>query len=149
MNDWSPAGSMAKSRNLYPKFLAFVKETLQDLKDKGNQVELAGIIYHVGENDMSMPSYRRDAPKWLNDMIVQTRTDLEQPSLAWYVSQQPPTRHERVDAFDVRSAIAEVCAKDPNTHLNFVEGFPEQEKQLVLDTEGILFLGVQMAQQVN
>ena len=149
MNDWSPAGSMAKSRNLYPKFLAFVKETLQDLKDKGNEVELAGIIYHVGENDMSMPSYRRDAPNWLNDMIVQTRTDLAQPSLAWYVSQQPPTRHERVDAFDVRSAIAEVCAKDPNTHLNFVEGFPEQEKQLVLDTEGILFLGVQMAQQVN
>ena len=147
MNDWTPAGSMAKSRNLYPKFLAFIQESLQDLRDQGNEVELAGIVYHVGENDMSMPPYRRDAPSRLNEMIVQSRTDLELPSLAWYVSQQPPTRNERVDAIDVRSAIAKVCSEDPNTHLNFVEGFPEQEKQLVLDSEGILFLGVQMAQQ--
>ena len=34
------------------------------LNDEGHQVELAGICYHVGENDMSFWPYRKDAAKW-------------------------------------------------------------------------------------
>ena len=140
---------MAKSRNLYPRFIAFVNDAIRELQAKGNDVELAGIVYHVGENDMSMPPYRRDASGWLQEMISQSRIDLDRPTLSWYVSQQPPTKNERVNKIDVRTAIAEICAADPNAFLNFVTEFPEQQKQLVLDTDGILFLGEQMAEQVN
>lgn len=149
MNDWTPTGSIAKSRNLYPKFIEFVKDSVLELEERGNEVELAGILYHVGENDMSMPSYRRDAAGWLGELIKQSRVDLKRPALAWYVSQQPPTKNERVDNIDVKNAIAKVCDADQNTSLTFVDGFPVQEKQLVLDTAGILFLGERMAEQVK
>ncbi len=149
MNDWTPEGSMAKSRHLYPRFIRFVKDSIKELKAKGHHVELAGILYHVGENDMSMPPYRRDAPAWLKATIEQSRLDLADPTLNWYVSQQPPTKNERVDSIDVASEMAKVCDADPHTHLNFIDSFPEQEKQLVLDTAGIVWLGQQMAGSVQ
>ena len=46
---------MAKSRHIYPKFIAFIKEAIKELQDKGHDVEIAGIFYHIGENEMSMP----------------------------------------------------------------------------------------------
>ena len=149
MNDWTPEGSIAKSRNLYTQFIEFVNESIRELEERGNEVELAGILYHVGENDMSMPPYRRDAAGWLKELITQSRVDLKRPGLAWYVSQQPPTRNERVDDIDVRKAIAEVCNADENTDLNFITNFPVQDKQLVLDTEGILFLGECIADRIK
>jgi hypothetical protein len=42
--DWTPEGSAAKSRNLYPSFLAFVQESMKDLADRGHKAELAGIV---------------------------------------------------------------------------------------------------------
>lgn len=147
MNDWTPGGSVAKSRNLYPKFIEFVKQSIRELKSKGNDVELAGIIYHVGENDMSMPPYRQAAAGRLKELIDASRVDLKLPTLSWYVSQQPPTKHERVDKIDVKKAIEEVCDADENTRLILIEGFPRQDKQLVLDTGGVLYLGEQLGKQ--
>ena len=101
MNDWTPEGSVAETRNIYPRFIAFVQESVQELREKGHEVELAGVFYHLGENDMSMPPYRKSVPQWLQSTIAQSRTDLAMPSLKWYVSQQPPTDHERVNSIDV------------------------------------------------
>ena len=58
MNDWTPQGTDAKDRNLYPQFIAFIQESIKELQAKGHPVELAGIFYHVGENDMSFGPYR-------------------------------------------------------------------------------------------
>ncbi len=74
--DWTPEGSVAKSRNLYPDFIAFVKEAIQDLTERGHEVELAGIFYHLGENDMSFGPFRQNAAKWLTSFVEQSRTDL-------------------------------------------------------------------------
>lgn len=149
INDWTPEGSMAKSRHLYPHFIRFIKESIQELTDKGHEVELAGIVYHVGENDMSMPPYRKSSPAWLMSTIGQSRKDLNAPELKWFVTQQPPTKNERVDSIDVVSEMAKLCGDDPHTHLKFVTEFPKQEKQLVLDTSAILWLGQQMANSVD
>jgi len=63
------------------------------------------------------------------------------PALRWYVSQQPPTDHERVNAVDVMAEVAKVAAEDKNMiHIKVLD-LPEQEKQLVIDTAGILHLG--------
>ena len=51
--DWTPQGSMAKTRHIYPQFIEFVRESIAELAAKGHDVELAGVFYHVGENDMS------------------------------------------------------------------------------------------------
>ena len=141
MNDWTREGSMAKTRHIYPAFIQYVKDRIQDLEERGHEVELTGICYHVGENEMSMPHYRRDAAMWMKDLIDSSRKDLGQPSLRWFVTQQPPTDHERVNKFDVVSAVRKVAAADPNTHHLLFTDFPEQPKQLVLNTEAILALG--------
>ena len=138
---------MAKTRHIYPDFITFVKETLKELRDKGHEVELAGIFYHVGENDMSMGPYRRDAAKWLNSTIVQSRQDLGMGALKWFVSQQAPTDDKRVNSIDVTMAIEEIAAADSG--LIHIKAFDlvEQEKKLVIDTRGIVQLGELIARR--
>ncbi|HCU86944.1 MAG TPA: hypothetical protein DGP39_05395 [Verrucomicrobiales bacterium] len=143
--DWTPEGSMAKSRHLYPKFVQFVKESVQELISKGHAVEVAGVFYHVGENDMSFHPYRRDAAKRVQAIVNQSRKDLAMPKLKWYVSQQPPTDVERLNKLDVVADIAKVAAADANiVHLKTFN-LPPQEKMLVITTEGIVRLGEAIA----
>ena len=141
MNDWTPEGSIAKTRHLYPRFMAFVKESIKDLQARGHEVEVAGVFYHLGENEMSMPPYRKNAPRWLKSTVAQSRRDLALPTLKWFVSQQPPTDHERVNSIDVTAELASLAATDGDLFHIKAFGLPPQEKQLVLDTAGIVRLG--------
>ncbi len=147
MNDWTPAGSLAKTRHIYPRFIAFVKQSMQELRGRGHDVELAGIFYHVGENDMSMPPYRKQAPEWLRSTVEQSRLDLALPELKWFVSQQPPTDDKRVNAIDVTAELEKVAIADK--HLIHIQAFdlPKQEKKLVIDTAGIIKLGELIAEK--
>ncbi|MCP4175949.1 MAG: sialate O-acetylesterase [Fuerstiella sp.] len=146
MNDWTPEGSMARARHLYPQFITFIRDSVKKLKDEGHEVELAGIFYHAGENEMSMPSYRKNAATWLESTITSSRKDLELPQLKWYVSQQSPTDHERVNSIDVTSQLETLATADSNlVHIKTFD-LPEQPKQLVLDTAGILRLGEVIAE---
>lgn len=143
--DWTPEGSVASSRNLYPAFLTFIRKSIQELTSKGHEVELAGIFYHLGENDMSWGPFRRGAPQRLMSFVTQSRKDLEMPTLKWYVSQQPPTDDKRVNNIDVTTELESAVASDQ--HLIHIKTFdlPEQEKKLVIDTRGIVWLGEQIA----
>ena len=139
--DWTAEGSMAKARHLYPRFIAFIRDTIGELEAKGHEVELAGVFYHLGENDMSFSPYRKEAPERLRSIVQQSREDLSLPALKWFVSQQLPTDHESVNAIDVTAAIEEIAHEDDRLfHLKAFE-LPEQEKQLVIDTAGVLRLG--------
>ncbi len=139
--DWTPEGSEAESRNLYPDFIAFVQAAIADLTEKGHEVDLAGIFYHVGENDMSFGPYRKRAPERIQSFVRQSREDLGLPELRWFVSQQPPTDDERVNEIDVTAELKRVAAKDE--HFIHIQAFdlPEQEKKLVLDTRAVVALG--------
>jgi hypothetical protein len=144
--DWTPAGSVAKTRNIYPDFIEFVKSTVQELTAKGQSVELQGIFYHVGENDMSFHPYRQQAATRLATIIAKTREDLQRPALKWYVSQQAPTDDERVNKIDVVTAISEIATADENLiHLKEL-AIPKQEKKLVITTAGIVKLGELIAE---
>ena len=143
--DWTPEGSEATSRNLYPHFIQFIKESVSDLESNGHTVELEGIFYHVGENDMSFSPFRKKAPRWIESLIKQSRVDLKQPELRWFVTQQPPTDHEQVNAIDVTSELARISDTDPNWIHIRAFGLPKQEKQLVLDESGVISLGQLMA----
>ncbi|MGI9241871.1 MAG: sialate O-acetylesterase, partial [Verrucomicrobiales bacterium] len=145
MNDWTPDGGEAESRHIYPKFIAFIEEAIADLRSRGHEVEVCGIFYHVGENEMSMPPYRKQAPGWLASTIAGSRDGLNLPDLRWFISQQPPTDDERVNSIDVSQEIEKLAAADPNTLLLRAFDLPEQEKKLVIDTAGILELGDQIA----
>ncbi|MHC4908382.1 MAG: sialate O-acetylesterase [Planctomycetota bacterium] len=143
--DWTPEGSEAKARNIYPAFIDFVRTSMQELADKGHRVELAGIFYHLGENDMSFGPYRRAAPERLASLVARSRVDLGLPGLRWFVSQQPPTDDERVNGIDVTTALEEVAAADERLTLTRVFDLPGQEQKIVITTEGIVALGNAMA----
>ena len=143
--DWTPEGSEAKSRNLYPQFIQFIKDSVLDLESNGHKVELEGIFYHVGENDMSFSPFRKKAPSWIESLIKQSRVDLKQPDLRWFVTQQPPTDHEQVNAIDVTAELVRISDTDPNWIHIRAFGLPKQEKQLVLDESGVISLGQLMA----
>ena len=146
--DWTPEGSMAKTRNLYPRFVEFIRESIQELEAKGHEVELEAIVYHVGENEMSMPPYRKQVPEWLKQLVEQTRRDLRHPELRWIVSQQPPTDHESVNEIDVTAGLEALAQNDEFLEHVQVFDLPEQEKRLVIDSAGILHLGTRMADAV-
>jgi hypothetical protein len=143
--DWTPEGSEAATRNLYPEFLDFVRAALAELEGRGHAVELAGIFYHVGENDMSFAPYRREAPARLRSIIRQSRADLALPTLRWFVSQQPPTRAEGLDALDVTAGLARLAAEDAHCVHVPVFDLPPQAEELVLDTAAIVQLGERLA----
>ena len=132
---------MAEDRHLYPRFISFIKESLKELSDKDSEVELAGVFYHLGENDMSFHPYRKQAAERLQAIIKQSRKDLEMPELKWFVSQQPPTDDKRVNNLDVVNDVEKVAAADEAIiHLKAFD-LPSQEKKLVIDTPGIVRLG--------
>lgn len=139
--DWTPEGSVATTRNLYPSFLAFVRESIASLEAKGHEVSLEGVFYHVGENDMSWGPFRRGAAARVEQVIQALRRDLEMPELNWFVSQQPPTDDPAVNEIDVTADLLARAAKDP--HWFHLHGFdlPPQEKKLVLGTAGVVALG--------
>ena len=69
------------------------------------------------------------------------------PQLTWFVSQQPPTDNERVNNIDVVAAMEQVAASDDNfIHIKAFD-LPAQEKQLVLDANGIVQLGRLIAER--
>ncbi len=146
INDWTPKGTEAKDRNLYLPFIAFIQESIKELEAKGHRVELAGIFYHAGENDMSFGPYRKEAAKWLLSTVTQSRQDLGLPSLKWYVSQQPPTDGKGLDASDVTANFAAIAATDPAfIHFKAFD-LPPQKEKLVITTEGIVQLGELLAE---
>lgn len=147
MNDWTPEGSEAKSRHIYPRFIEFVKQSVRELEAKGHEVEVAGVFYHVGENEMSMPPYRKKSPEWLGSTIQQSRIDLEISDLKWFATQQPPTDDERVNSIEVVPRFEHLAAVDTNTYHTRAFDLPPQEKKLVLNTAGIVALGKLMARQ--
>lgn len=147
--DWTPEGSEAFARNLYPTFIDFVESSIAELEGKGHRVRLAAVVYHVGENDMSYGPYRRAAAERVAALVRASRADLERPDLRWIVSQQPPTDHERVNGIDVTAAIAALAKGDEHVEHLRAFGGPPQPKQLVLDAQGVAWLGRQMADAVS
>ncbi len=128
------------------RFIAFVQESIKELQAKGHQVELVGIFYHAGENDMAFGPHRNNAAKWLQSTVAQSRQDLSLPSLRWFVSQQPSTDDKGRKAIDVTADLAAIAAIDPAfIYLKTFKLAPQKEK-LVFTAAGIVQLGELLAQ---
>ena len=145
--DWTPEGSDANARDLYPAFLAFVRDSVASLEARGHDVELAGIVYHVGENDMSFHPYRRAAAERVAELVRASRRDLARPSLRWYLSQQAPTDLEHLQELDAVSDVARFAESDEHTVHLPLEGAPK-ERALVMEAAGVVWLGEWLAERV-
>ena len=143
-----PAGSEATTRNLYSAWLVFVRTSIAALEAKGHSVRLAGVVYHLAENDMAWRPYRQQAAPRLREWIAASRRDLGLPQLDWFVSQQTPPNHGDLAKVDVVAAVRALAAADE--HFVYVDASqpPAQQEQLVFDTAGVVWLGEQLAAAV-
>ena len=146
INDWTPQGTVAKDRNVYSKFIAFIQSSIKELQANGHPVELAGIFYHVGENDMAFGPYRSNARKWLQSTVAKSRMDLAIPTLKWYASQQLPPDEDGLKSIDVTSSLAALADADPGFILLNAFSLAPQQDKLVINTKGIVQLGELLAQ---
>ena len=58
--DWFPQGSPEARRNLYPKFIAFIRDAMEDLTRQGYNCTRKGVFRHTGENDTYFGPYFRN-----------------------------------------------------------------------------------------
>jgi len=140
--DWTPEGSDAKTRNLYPAFIAFVQSQVKALEDRGHKVEIEGVFYHVGENDMCFSSYKINAAKWVKLFVEQSRKDLKQKDLKWFISQQRPPEFKGANNTDVMGQLKELAKTDKNTFYVEAAGLVKEDEHILMDTEAVVKLGL-------
>ena len=141
-SDWFPNGSPESHRNLYPKLISFIRSAQDDLKQQGFECSLEGIFWHAGENDTYFGPYSQNIAKWLKQLIDQTRTDLKQPDLPWFISLQhknAPWGNIEV----VNAALNELGLTDPRITIIKTSELPHA--RLHFGTRGTLMLGDEMA----
>jgi len=141
--DWLPEGSAEAHRNLYPQFLACIRGAQQDLKERGYECQLRGVVWHTGENDTWFGPYATKNAALMRTLIRQTRADLGVPDLRWLISQQfsEPTWQ---NVAQVNRDLDELAATDPRVVIVPMSAAPHQTHHL--GTAGTLWLGRALAQ---
>ena len=140
--DWSPNGSPESHRDLYPKLINFIRAAQDDLNQQGFECRVEGVFWHTGENDTYFAPYSQRIAEWLKQLIDQTRADLSQPDLPWFISQQ----HERfpwVHIKVVNDALNKLAGTDPRITIIKTSGLPHARHHF--GTTGTLMLGDAMA----
>ena len=140
--DWFPKGSPESHRNLYSRFISFIRSAQDDLKQQGGECSLEGIFWHTGENDTFFGPYSQNIAKWLKQLIDQSRDDLKQPDLSWFISQQ----HKNAPWGNIESVNAllnELARTDPRITIVKTSLLPHA--RLHFGTAGTLMLGEGMA----
>ncbi|WP_425619112.1 sialate O-acetylesterase [Anatilimnocola sp. NA78] len=140
--DWFPQGSPESHRDLYPKLIGFIRSAQDDLTKQGFDCSLEGIVWHTGENDTWFGPYSQNNAKWMKQLIDQTRADLKQPELAWFISEQHPKAPWR-NMEPVNAALNELARTD--SRLTIVETSNLPHSKLHFGTKGTLMLGDAMA----
>ena len=113
--DWLPQGSPESRRNLYSRFLAFLRDAHADLVRQGYEPSWEGVFWHPGENDSYF--YLRPYSGWLKALIEQVRRDLGQPNLPWFLSEQPSRAvWKNAEAQNAGSSICGVAGPATTRH---------------------------------
>jgi len=140
--DWFPGGSAESHRDLYQKFISFIRAAQGDLRRHGFDSSLEGIFWHTGENDTDFGPYAQNNAQWLKRLIDQTRVDFDQPDLDWFVSEQHKTAPWR-NIESVNAALNELAGAD--RHLTIIPASELPHARVHFGTEGTLVLGEAMA----
>ena len=138
--DWLPQGTPESRRNLYPKFLAFLRTAHADLTRQGYEPTWEGIFWHPGENDTYF--YARSYAAWLKALITQVRQDLDQPTLPWFVSEQHPKAIWKNMAV-LNASLRELAQTDKQLVIVKTENLPHQ--RVHFGTQGTILLGEELA----
>lgn len=140
--DWFPRGSPEAHRNLYPKFIAFLRAALQDLARQGCESQLEGVFWSTGENDTYFGPYRQKYAVWMKDLIARVRLDLQRPTLPWFITEQHPKAIWRnMDA--INASLKTMAQAEQQVFVIPTANLPHARAHF--GTQGTLQLGDEMA----
>jgi len=137
--DWSPDVRDA----LYDQFLAFTLASLKSLTDRGDTYTLAGMIWHQGESDASLPpgEYQR----LLTRFIARVRTDLSATEMPFVIGEVFDNgKRDRVRAGQ-RATSAAVAA----TYFVSAAGLNTSDAGTHFDTPSQIELGQRLARALK
>lgn len=140
--DWAPQGNEPEHRQLHQKLLSFVRATVKDLQDRGYSAKVEGVFWHTGENDTYFGPYAQNNAKWNQQWIQQLRLDLEDPSIAFFVSEQHPSS-PWVNIDKVNTGLRDMATGLPNVFIISTEGLSHGRRHF--GTLGTVQLGNAMA----
>lgn len=133
--DWSPD----RRGELYDQFLSFTRASLESLAADGHTWTLAGMAWHQGESDASLPEGAYE--KLLTAFIARVRGDLQSPQLPFVVG----------EVFDngkrdrVRAGQRRVSDKVPKVHFVSCGGLSTFDDGTHFDAASQIELGKRMA----
>ncbi len=140
--DWFPRGSPEAHRNLYSKLIAFINDAKEDLGRRGFECSLEAIFWHTGENDTYFGPYAQNYAKSMKQVIDQSRLDLKQPELPWFISEQHKNAPwKNMDS--VNAALNEMARDDRQVTIIKTSQLPHERHHF--GTKGTLLLGEEMA----
>jgi iduronate 2-sulfatase len=135
-NDWMPG---VPHDGLYPQFLAFVRRSLKSLSDAGDEPQLAGMIWHQGESDASLPD--GEYQTLLTQFIAQVRTDLDAPALPFVIGEV----YDNGKRDRVRAGQRATAAAVPGVTFVAVDGLKTSDNGTHFDTPSQIELGRRLA----
>ena len=140
--DWLPQGSPESRRNLYPRFIASLRDAAADLARQGYEPSWEGFFWHPGENDTYFASYLKNYAGWMKSLVAQVRQDLGQLALPWFVSEQHPKAiWKNMEALN--ASLRELATTDKQLVIVKTEHLPHQ--RVHFGTQGTLLLGEALA----
>ena len=143
--DWRPSGSNEKGRDIYKKFVTFITESIKELEEKGQQVELAGVFFHIGENDMALNMNKKPYVKWMEELITGARKDLNRQDLKWFFVEQKQLDYRDLMKYDIVPKLKELA--DKSTHTRYISTTALQTDFICLRAENMVKLGELMARE--
>lgn len=138
----SQAAGQLPHRYLYSKLIAFINEAKEDLNRRGFECSVEAIYWHTGGNDTYFGPYAQNYAKSMKQLIDQTRLDLKQPELPWFISEQHKNAPWKNMDF-VNAALNEMARNDRQVTIIKTSHLPHERHHF--GTKGTLFLGEEMA----
>ena len=134
--DWNPD----KKGSLYEKFIAFTRQSLKGMKDRGDTYEIRGMIWHQGESDASLPADQYQ--KMLTEFISRVRTDLALKDLPFVIGEV----YDNGKRDSVRTAQQAVAKAVAGTYFASAKGLKTFDGGTHFDAASQIELGQRLAE---
>ncbi|MFT4537744.1 MAG: hypothetical protein ACI841_002804 [Planctomycetota bacterium] len=146
-SDWDPTGEDA-NRPIFEHAVAFVREALADLDERGIEYQLEGVFWHHGGNESYYSPFRAKHAERLQRLIAGVRDSLDAPELPWTIAMQSdkaPWGEEQVAALNL--SLRGLAEADPFTHVFDPSSLPHA--RIHFGTQGTLELGERFAAEFD
>jgi SAM-dependent methyltransferase len=149
LQDWLPDPEKTPPRPQYREVVAYVQQSLQELREAGLHPQLDAVVWMPAEHDAYWPPFRSRYGEDLSRLIAALREDFNAPRLRFVIGELNDALvwgTERLDALDQQ--IEPVAQGDPDVWWVETDSIAVAPDRPTPATEGTLQLGQLLAESV-